>query len=98
MMQIVIEDSDKAAILKLLVNEDINVLKQAYAYVKNLDIPTVIDEAPTVQAVPISELKNLREEMGNITDIKTYHERNLIWTCLCMLDNLIESYEEESAD
>ena len=37
-MQIVIEDPEKAAILKLLVNEDINVLKQAYAYAKNLEL------------------------------------------------------------
>jgi hypothetical protein len=46
------------------------------------------------QAVPISELKNLRNQM-NVIKTLTRHEQHILWTCVCMLDDLIESYEKQ---
>lgn len=46
------------------------------------------------QAVPISELKNLRNQMNAIKTL-TRHEQHILWTCVCMIDDVIESYEEE---
>lgn len=48
-------------------------------YVKNLEL--------------ISDIKNLKQEMETIL-IKTDGERNILWTCQAMIDELLESYED----
>jgi hypothetical protein len=52
----------------------------------------IIDRMPTVQAVPIEELKRLNDAMDN-TLCKTDGERHILWTCQAMLADCIESYE-----
>ena len=68
-------------------------------YIHLEDVMKAINGMSAVQAVPISELKNLRKEMDFVI-AKSREEENVLWTCLCMLDIVIESYEDqkESAD
>lgn len=66
-------------------------------YIHLEDVMKAINGMPTAQAVPISELKNLRNQM-NVIKTLTRHEQHILWTCVCMIDNVIESYEEESND
>jgi len=95
MMQIVVEDSEKAAILKLLVNEDINVLKQAYAYAKNLELygvdvsekwETVTEQCRALQS---AYLKGCSDERKKIIDNLSRDAINKAIDNLCDTNPLI---------
>ena len=56
-----------------------------------------IDNAPTVDAIPVSEIENLLKEMLGIEidNVKiTDKERNMLWTCTAMIDDMLEQYKE----
>lgn len=62
--------------------------KEAVGIVEDL----CIKEAPIEQVIPLDEIKNLRKEMSTISRV-TDGEKNILYTCLAMIDDLIESYE-----
>lgn len=49
------------------------------------------------QAVPILELKHLRDEMDKILT-NTTAEQNVKWTCIAMIDDLIEEYDGDKRE
>lgn len=57
----------------------------------------IIDECLTrltSKQISLTEIRRLRNEMSKV-EINTQGERNTLSTCLCMIDDLIEQYEEE---
>lgn len=81
---------------------DADTLKDKLLYMGYMDnekseIEEVIDSWDTEQAVPILELKSLRNEMNRIlTD--TTAEQNVKWTCIAMIDDLIEDYDGDKRE
>ena len=49
-------------------------------------------EALTIPSVPVTELKQLHDQMGEI-EYQTDRERNILWSCQAMLLDCIESYK-----
>ena len=52
---------------------------------------------PTVRAVPLAELKNLRNEMNKVLTITTT-EDNIKWSYMTMIDDLIEEYDGDKRE
>ena len=78
---------EKCTDINLLLSE-IEKLKQSpwYSRIKNES-----NRLPK-QVIPLDEIKNLRKEMSTISRV-TDGEKNILYTCLAMIDDLIESYE-----
>ena len=49
-------------------------------------------EALTIPSVPVTELKQLHDKMGEI-EYQTDRERSILWSCQAMLLDCIESYD-----
>lgn len=82
---------EKCTDINLLLSE-IKKLKQSPWYLRGKDESNVLKEAPIGQVIPLDEIKNLRKEMSTISRV-TDGEKNILYTCLAMIDDLIESYE-----
>lgn len=81
---------------------DADTLKDKLLYMGYMDdekseIEEVIDSWDTEQAVPILELKHLRDEMDKILT-NTTAEQNVKWTCIAMIDDLIEDYDGDKRE
>ena len=61
------------------------------------ELMKAINSVPTAQAVPILELKHLRDEMDKILT-NTTAEQNVKWTCIAMIDDLIEEYDGDKRE
>ena len=81
---------EKCTDINLLLSE-IEKLKQSPWYLRSKD-KRCVKEAPIEQVIPLDEIKNLRKEMSTISRV-TDGEKNILYTCLAMIDDLIEDYE-----
>ena len=53
-----------------------------------------LKEVPSGKWIPVTEIQNMRKEMSTISRV-TDGERDILFTCLAMIDDLIEGYFEE---
>ena len=53
-----------------------------------------LKEVPSGKWIPVTEIQNMRKEMSIISRV-TDGERDILFTCLAMIDDLIEGYFEE---
>lgn len=51
-------------------------------------------DKPSGKWIPVTEIQNMRKEMSTISRV-TDGERDILFTCLAMIDDLIEGYFEE---
>ena len=53
-----------------------------------------LKEVPSGKWISVTEIQNMRKEMSTISRV-TDGERDILFTCLAMIDDLIEGYIEE---
>ena len=58
------------------------------------DTPTAKNDKPSGKWIPVTEIQNMRKEMSTISRV-TDGERDILFTCLAMIDDLIEGYFEK---
>ena len=71
---------------------NLNVAQDIINETLNVDCP--LKEVPSGKWIPVTEIRNLRKEMSTISRV-TDGERDILFTCLAMIDDLIDGYFEE---
>jgi hypothetical protein len=61
------------------------------------EVMKAINSVKSELVVPILEIKNLRNEMDKILT-NTTAEQNVKWTCIAMIDDLIEDYDGDKRE